>query len=110
MTETVLREPTFLLLTALAGGRQHGYGLVQDVLKLSDGQVHLRAGTLYGALDRLASQGLVEDAGDEVVGGRLRRYYSLSPHGVQVLAEQTRRRRRTAQAAAVRLRALGVSL
>jgi DNA-binding PadR family transcriptional regulator len=104
-----LREPTFLLLTALAGGRQHGYALVQDVLSLSDGRVHLRAGTLYGALDRLVSQDLVSPAGDEVVDGRLRRYYDLTQPGIALLAEQTARRRSSVRAATTRLRALGVT-
>lgn len=108
MTEQ-MREPTYLLLTALAGGRQHGYGLVQDVSELSGGRVTLRAGTLYAALDRLAGEGLVVRDGEEVVSGRLRRYYTLSPAGRDVLVEQTAQRQALVRAAVVRLRALGVS-
>ena len=80
MTEP-LREPTFLLLTALASGRLHGYGMITEVARISDGRVRLRAGTLYGALDRLVDQQLVAADGDEVVDGRLRRYYVLTPAG-----------------------------
>lgn len=104
-----LREPTYLLLTALAGERQHGYGLMQEIVALSSGRVVLRAGTLYGALDRLLREGLVAQDGEEVVSGRLRRFYVLTPAGLQVLAAQTARRQATAQVAAGRLRALGVS-
>ncbi|GAB1689256.1 hypothetical protein KRM28CT15_10590 [Krasilnikovia sp. M28-CT-15] len=48
--ETPLREPTFLILTALAGEPMHGYGLNAEVARLSDGRISLRPGTLYGAL------------------------------------------------------------
>jgi len=41
-----LREPTFLILTSLASGPRHGYGIIQDIADLSDGRVRLRAGTL----------------------------------------------------------------
>ena len=60
MTELSLREPTFLILTALAAGAQHGYGIMTDVSQISGGRVRLRAGTLYAALNRLAAERLVE--------------------------------------------------
>ena len=73
-----LQEPSFLVLTALAAGPQHGYGVIKDVETLSGGQVTLRVGTLCGALDRLAADGLVAPDHDEVVDSRLRRYYRLA--------------------------------
>jgi DNA-binding PadR family transcriptional regulator len=88
MTEA-MREPTYLLLTAMAAGRQHGYGLVQEVAELSGGRVRLRAGTLYGALDRLTAEGLIAADGEEVVAGRFRRYYVLSEDGARALAVET---------------------
>ena len=109
MTEQ-MREPTYLLLTALAGGRQHGYGLVQDVLALSGGRVELRAGTLYGALERLVGEGLVHPDGEDVVSGRLRRYYVLTSEGTTALREQTVQRQASVKVAVRRLRALGVQL
>ena len=51
-----MQEPTFLILTALAAGAQHGYGIMTDVARISDGRVRLRAGTLYAALDRLTKE------------------------------------------------------
>jgi DNA-binding PadR family transcriptional regulator len=91
-----MTEQTFLLLTALATARLHGYGIVAEVRRISDGRVTLRAGTLYGALDRLVAQGLVAADGDEVVDGRLRRYYVLTSSGRQSL--QTEAERMSAQA------------
>jgi DNA-binding PadR family transcriptional regulator len=110
MTEGPLREPSFLILTALAAEPQHGYGIIEDVLRISDGRVRLQAGTLYGVLDRLRTDGLVEVDREEVVSSRLRRYYRLTGSGVQLLASETERLRRNSEAAANRLRALGIAL
>ncbi|MFG3681202.1 PadR family transcriptional regulator [Micromonospora chalcea] len=103
--DTPLREPTFLILTALAKEPMHGYGLIGEVAALSDGRVSLRPGTLYGALDRLLDAGLVEVDGEEIVNGRARRYYRLSPAGDATLTEETERLRRNVEAATTRLRA-----
>src|SRR3954462_4258561 len=54
-----MQEPTFLILTALADGPQHGYGILSDAEQISAGRARLRAGTLYAALDRLQSGGLI---------------------------------------------------
>ena len=104
--ETPLREPTFLILTALAGGPLHGYGLIAEVDRLSDGRISLRPGTLYGALDRLVDAGLVRVDHEEIVEGRLRRYYRLAEPGGEVLAAETERMRRNVDAATARLRAM----
>jgi DNA-binding PadR family transcriptional regulator len=99
-----LQEPTFLILAALAGEPMHGYGVIQEVTALSDGRVTLRPGTLYGALDRLVEQGLVDQDRDEIVDGRLRRYYRLTDNGAAVLATEAKRLSSNADAAVQRLR------
>jgi DNA-binding PadR family transcriptional regulator len=102
-----MREPTFLILTALASGPRHGYGVIKDVGELSDGRVTLLTGTLYQALDRLAAEGLVELDREERVEGRTRRYYRLTDAGRSVLAERAEELRRAAEAARARLRTAG---
>ena len=103
-----MREPTWFILTALAGRAQlHGYGITQDVGQLSEGRVQLRAGTLYAALDRLVAEGLVEAVGDEVVDGRHRRYYALTGAGRRILAEEAARRARLSRQALRRLAIAG---
>ena len=62
-----LREPTFLILAALAPQPLHGYALIGEVGALSSGRLSLRPGTLYGALDRLAAEGLLEADREEMV-------------------------------------------
>jgi DNA-binding PadR family transcriptional regulator len=99
-----MTEPTFLILTALAGEARHGYAVMEDVHRISDGRVKLRAGTLYAALDRLRSEGLISVDREEVVDSRLRRYYRLTALGAERLATETERMRRHASEAARRLR------
>jgi DNA-binding PadR family transcriptional regulator len=94
-----MREPTFLILSALAAGTLHGYGVMGEVEKLSDGRVKLSVGTLYGALDRLTDDGLLEVEREEAVAGRLRRYYRLTDRGAAALeAEAIRMREASAMA------------
>ena len=83
-----MQEATFLILTALAGGAQHGYGIIADVEEISEGRVRLQAGTLYAALDRLRDDGLIEVDREEIVDSRLRRYYRLTPEGARCLARR----------------------
>ena len=99
-----LQEPTFLILAALAEQPMHGYGVIQEVAGLSGGRVKLRPGTLYGALDRLVEQGLVDTDREEIVDGRLRRYYRLSEDGASVLEAEAERLASNAKAAVQRLK------
>src|SRR4051812_11016692 len=88
-----LQEPTFLILTSLAQGRKHGYALIKDAAELSGGRVTLKVGTLYAALDRLTAEGLIATAGEEIVDGRLRRFYELTEEGAGSLADEVARMR-----------------
>jgi DNA-binding PadR family transcriptional regulator len=105
MTDAPMREPTFLVLIALASEPQHGYAVLEDIAQLTDGRVRLRAGTLYSALDRLRTEGLIEVDREEVVQSRLRRYYRLTGAGERSLAVETARLRAQATVAEARLRA-----
>jgi DNA-binding PadR family transcriptional regulator len=104
MSARAMQEATYLILTALAAGSQHGYGIIADVSEISGGRVRLRAGTLYTALDRLRSDGLIAVDREEIVDNRLRRYYRLTPEGEQRLAGEAARLHANAIAAMRRLR------
>ena len=99
-----MQEATFLILTALAAGSQHGYGIISDVAEISDGRVKLLAGTLYTALDRLRADGLIGVDREEIVDNRLRRYYRLTPEGEKRLAAEAARLQAHAAAALRRLK------
>lgn len=55
-----LTEPVLLILFSLAEQPRHGYSILKDVEKMSDGRVVLSTGTLYGALRRLLDDGWIE--------------------------------------------------
>lgn len=98
-----LREPTFLVLAALGPGPMHGYGIIKAVEEMSEGRVRLRAGTLYGALERLESQDYVAFDGEGSEGGPARRYYRLTKSGSQLLRSEAARLAANANIAFARL-------
>lgn len=100
-----MTEPAFFVLTALVGEPRHGYGILGEVEDISEGRVRLRVGTLYGVLDRLVGEGLVEHDREEVHHGRLRRYYRLTEQGGVALAAEAERQAANAKTASTRLRA-----
>ncbi len=102
-----MQEATFLILTALADDSQHGYGIIADVREISGGRVLLRPGTLYTALDRLRAEELILVDREEIVDGRLRRYYRLTPAGTGRLAAEAARLQAHAAAALTRLKLAG---
>jgi DNA-binding PadR family transcriptional regulator len=107
MSERAMQEATFLILTALADGSQHGYGIIAQVGEISAGRVRLRAGTLYAALDRLRADELIGVDREEIVDGRLRRYYLLTAAGRELLAAEAARLHANAAAALTRLNLAG---
>jgi DNA-binding PadR family transcriptional regulator len=76
-----MREPTYFILAALQAEPLHGYAIIKRAEELSRGRVRLATGTLYTALDRLTGEEYVHIAKEEVVNGRARRYYALTPSG-----------------------------
>ena len=90
-----LSEVAFEIILALAGGERHGYAIMSDVAERTNGRVKLHPGTLYRALNRMLTGGLVEEIDERPVpelDDERRRYYKLTPLG-----------RRVASAAAVRM-------
>lgn len=97
-----LRPVELLILTMLAPGERHGYGIRQDVLDHTGGAMRLEAGNLYRSIRRLMELGLVAesdrrpapDADDE-----RRRYYAISALGRRVLVAELQRLRALMHAA-----------
>ena len=89
-----LSSVVFHVLLALSTADRHGYGIMKEAARLSDGQVHLGAGTIYGTLQRLVESGWVSESrrsGPVLVEGRARRYYRLTAKGRDVLNAEVRR-------------------
>jgi DNA-binding PadR family transcriptional regulator len=77
---------------ALAAGERHGYEIMQDVERRTDGRIVLHPGTLYRALGRLLEQGLIEELDERPsADDERRRYYRLTPLGTAVARAEVER-------------------
>src|SRR5271163_1357393 len=89
-----LKTQWFHILLSLAGGEQHGYGIMQEVLERTEGKVRLWPATLYGSIKRLIEAELIEES-DERPAPELddarRRYYRLTAFGQRVLNAECER-------------------
>lgn len=83
-----MAQPAFWILTALVGGRRHGYEIMRETAVASGERVSLKATTLYAALDRLERDRLIRPDGEEVVSGRARRYFLITDEGSARLAAE----------------------
>lgn len=89
-----LTPATFHILLALADGEKHGYSIMQEVTTLSEGQVKMGPGTLYGSIKRLLANGLITESAQRPTpddDDERRRYYALSGLGQQVLKAEAQR-------------------
>jgi PadR family transcriptional regulator, regulatory protein PadR len=89
MTEKLKGNLDMLLLAVLAAGPGHGYSIITRLRERSDGAFDLPEGTVYPALHRLESAGLLDSAW-EVVAGRRRRLYRLTAAGQESLTAEAR--------------------
>lgn len=95
------------ILLALAGEDLHGYAIMQEVARQSDGRYKLGPGTLYDNLQRLVDQGLVREMGPRANDADARRrYYRLNAAGRNLLETEVTRLESVVQEAKVRLQAL----
>ena len=77
-------EPALLILISLAEGPKHGYAMIEDIVAVAG--VRLGPGTLYGAISRLESRGLIEALAPE----NRRNPYRLTGAGERSLRERLR--------------------
>lgn len=97
-----LSEPVFHILLALVDAERHGYGIMLDVKERTGGALTLAPGTLYGAIKRLRTHGLIEETEERVdpeLDDERRRYYRLTGAGERVVGAEARRLARLAQQA-----------
>jgi DNA-binding PadR family transcriptional regulator len=100
-----LSPATLHILLALAAEDRHGYGIMQEVTRQSEGQYKLGPGTLYDNLQKLMDQGMVEDAPRRSANDDPRRhYYRLTPFGRGVLSAEIARLEAVVREAKLHLR------
>lgn len=95
---------TYILL-ALAEHDLHGYGIMQETVRLSGGDYKMGPGTLYDNLRALIVAGLVEEWEVTEEGGEARRLYHLTQSGAALLADELKRLAQVVKAGRSRLAA-----
>ena len=93
-------EPALLILISLADGPKHGYAMVEDIVNVAG--VRLGPGTLYGAISRLESHGLIEALEPD----QRRNPYRLTGAGERSLRERLHSLAAIARAGSERLTAV----
>lgn len=104
MEQLPLTEPVLLILLSLAGEPRHGYSILKDVERMSDGRVVLSTGTLYGALRRLLDDDWIERF-EERETSRGRQAYRLTAHGRRNLQSEIARMKHLTRLASLRVAA-----
>lgn len=94
-----LSVPVHQILLSVADDVRHGYAIIQDIRQRTNGEVELTASTLYGALSRMLSEGMILEVDTPVPAPddhhSRRRYYRISPFGRSVAQAEAGRLTRT---------------
>lgn len=89
-----LTPAVFHILMSLSGGEMHGYAVMEEVKRTTEGRVKMGPGTLYGTIKRLLDVKLVEESDrrpDSDNDDERRRYYRLTDLGGKVMKAEIRR-------------------
>src|SRR5215470_17944836 len=84
LDRATITPAVFQIMVALADGEMHGYGIMQDVDRVTNGETKLGPGTLYRSIQRMVVDGLIEELAislDDQADDDRRRYYRLTPKG-----------------------------
>jgi DNA-binding PadR family transcriptional regulator len=102
-----LTAAEFQVLVALADGDKHGYAIGKEIAMRTDGQVELRAATLYTVIKRLLTNGFIDEETarpDPKLDDERRRYYRLTARGRKAAEGEALRLEATAKQARTKLR------
>jgi DNA-binding PadR family transcriptional regulator len=94
------------MLLALGEGERHGYALKREILQRTGGKLNLGSGALYGSINKMLEQGLIEESEerpDAHLDDERRRYYRITPLGKRVAQAEAMRMRQLVQLAEARL-------
>src|SRR5579871_7050278 len=78
--------PVFHMLLALSEGERHGYALKREILHRTGGKMNLGSGALYGSINKMLEQGLIEESEERPdlhLDDERRRYYRITSLGLK---------------------------
>lgn len=86
-----LTHVVYHILVSLTSEARHGYGIIKDVADRTDGLVEVEAGTLYAAIKRMTTDGVIEEVTAPVGSDARRRYYEVTEFGRAVVFAESKR-------------------
>lgn len=89
MENIVLTESFFYILLSLFKPN-HGYGIIQDIVKMTNGRVNMGPGTLYGAINSLLDRGWIKLYFEEF-DSRKKKEYLITESGIKALSNEVER-------------------
>jgi DNA-binding PadR family transcriptional regulator len=91
-----LQPTTFHILLSLSDEDRHGYAIILDVSRRTNGEINLSAGTLYRSIQRMLELGLISETKTRPApeeDDERRRYYHITPFGTAVAQAEAGRLR-----------------
>lgn len=100
--QSPLTPAVFHILLALVDAERHGYGIIQEISRQTEGQLRMGPGTLYGSIKRMLTDKLLEESDerpDPSLDDERRRYYRLTDLGRRVAQAEAQRLAQVVQVA-----------
>ena len=89
-----MSESYYYILLCLSKGANHGYGIMQMTQKLSEGDVTIGSGTMYGATSNMMKKGWIKEILSNEPGLERKRLYCLTEEGREALSNEINRLKR----------------
>ncbi len=89
-----MSESYYYILLCLSKGANHGYGIMQMTERLSEGDVTIGSGTMYGATSNMMKKGWIKEIMSDTPGIERKRLYSLTEEGREALHNEIKRLKR----------------
>ena len=86
-----LTESYFYILLCLYNHPNHGYGIMQQTAELSQGNVKIGSGTMYGATGNMIKKGWIRETLSDNPDDKRKRLYELTDSGREVLEQEIQR-------------------
>ena len=96
-----LTESYYYILLCLYNKPNHGYGIMQDTVILSEGTVKIGSGTMYGATSNMMKKGWIRETESEKSEDKRKRLYELSAEGKDILEQEIIRLKRVVKASEI---------
>ncbi len=86
-----LTESYFFILLCLLQEPMHGYGIMNEAMRLSGGRVIIGSGTMYGAVNNMLKRGWIAETEQSGFADKKRRMYHLTEKGKEILSDEIER-------------------